>query len=141
MDLYFWVCEQAIDNLRLCTMMSGTSGTLPSLANIEFSHLNLTQNCSSTAQFLQAFYEIGDVGWLATSRFLLDSLPPSVWLNMTRLDVDSALFSWFQSANVSRNVLDSAAAACRTQLCPLLHWDGEPDAAGIGVSIPRKSTV
>ena len=113
--------------------MPATSNFLFDLQNFPLSSWNFTQNCTASAHFLQSFYENGDAGSTITIRFLLDSLPRGINSSIPYPDLESALFSWFRSTKIPQQVLENAALSCLTELCPLLRWEGEPDAAGIGV--------
>jgi hypothetical protein len=75
-------------------------------------------------------------------RFLRESLPQEIInnLNITSIpnhEVESSLLYLLLSTEIPQQQLDLATKACRNELCPLLHWSGEPDASGVGVGVPQ----
>lgn len=79
-----------------------------------------------------------DVGYTATFDFLR-SLVPSNWTDTD--PKDGELLIWIESWNEStqNGVIDKTVNAiygnCDRQICPFLQLEGDPDIAGIGVSL------
>jgi len=114
------------------------SDLLPLLRNTSFAEWNFTANCSASASYVQQLWENPQgEGLTSLVRFLRSSLPPGLAANLSNSTLDDrpALLSWFVEIEpLPRDIIDNVSQVCKTQLCPLLYWEGEPDAAGVGVS-------
>lgn len=79
-----------------------------------------------------------DVGYIATFDFLR-SLVPSNWTDGD--PKDGELLVWIESWNESTlngvidNTVNEIYNKCDRAICPFLQLDGDPDIAGIGVSL------
>lgn len=117
--------------------MSATLNPLLSLERVPLSQWVFTGHCDSTGPFIQESLENPHGPAInATVNFLRDSLPAEVDVtNIPSVDLSIALLRWYcERSPLPQQYLDLATNSCRTEICPLLDWPGEPDASGIGVS-------
>lgn len=109
----------------------------PPVSELNFS--DCTAASAFYADYLVSYNdETFDVGYSATFNFLR-SLVPSNWTQFELTDGD--LLLWYQSWNESirDDILNATAATavsgCKREMCGFLPLEGDPDLAGIGVSL------
>ncbi|KAH7146970.1 hypothetical protein B0J13DRAFT_552983 [Dactylonectria estremocensis] len=111
------------------------SNFLIQLENSSLASWNFSRNCTSTAYYVQQSLENTYGAGLSTViDFLSSSLPALLYGKAAANDEKSALIAWFLDTKIPQEMLDHASRVCQVQLCPILQWEGEPDAAGIGVN-------
>lgn len=100
-------------------------------------------DCTAASQFyadsLVAHYdETVDIGYSVTFNFLR-SLVPSNWTDSEVTDGELQL--WYQSwdedtlGDIYDRTADTAIGRCNREICQFLPLEGDPDLAGIGVSL------
>lgn len=117
--------------------MSATPNPPLSLGGVPLSKWVFIGHCNSTGPFIQESLENPNGPTIAaTVNFLRDSLPAEVEVtNIPPIDLDIALLRWYRERSpLPQQSLDLATESCKTKICPLLEWPGEPDACGVGVS-------
>lgn len=98
-------------------------------------------NCTAGSAFLASSVNLNvtqDIGYSATFNFLR-SLVPSNWTDNN--PSDGELLVWLESwsndtiTEVFDTTYDTIASQCDREICPFLQLEGDPDLAGIGVSL------
>lgn len=112
------------------------------LKRISIDTLNFERNCTSTAAYFQQVLENRDgAEWQTSIEFILNSIPQKLAANISSVNDRLALLSWYLNIQIPAEALNRAGHACKIELCPLLQWEGEPDAFGIGVRSYSPSPV
>jgi hypothetical protein len=127
----------------------GTACLAPQLEQqVTLADLNATQNCSVTAQYLSS------LGWVTHPKtltsvdvennsnnaldFLFEALPVEVRNNITDSEFLPYSFNFWQtqSQNLTGiyHFLYAAYNSCRSDICKVQGYTGNPDIGGIGVS-------
>ena len=76
-----------------------------------------------------------DVGFSTLSAFLGAILPAPVNQSSAGDLCDWWAKSWVTNTNETSNFVTAIDAGCHQQVCDIVDWPGDPDIAGIGVSI------
>ncbi|KAK0716351.1 hypothetical protein B0H67DRAFT_684340 [Lasiosphaeris hirsuta] len=118
--------------------MSDNLNLLSLLKSVPLSAWELSGHCSSTAPFIQELLENPHGPSITnTVNYLQDSVPPKVnTTGIATVELQAALLHWFLANPLPQKQIDLATAACKAYICPLLEWNGEPDASGIGPPRP-----
>lgn len=109
-------------------------------------------NCSAAAPWLARYssmYENGDLSWTGVPIELavnyLRSMVPANWTRPT----DADLLTWYEertagleSGGVTMTaMIEFPLSTCGEELCHRLQWQGDPDLAGVGVSLLRSRAI
>lgn len=112
---------------------------------LPLSQLNVTQNCTATAEFLSGlgflngakYYNssisANDSSWLD---FIYYALPPDLQNNITDVELDvfyDHISTSFSDSEIG-SFLNHSYQLCSDELCAVQGYTGNPDIGGIGVS-------